>query len=55
MFLFDAKQESKRVIPGRKKSDRIYRVRSDLQKLLDCRIAYVDIDTRDIYIVPPID
>ena len=55
MFLFDAKKESKRVNPGRNKSDRIYRGRSDLQKLLGCRIAYVDIDTQDVYIVPPID
>ncbi len=55
MSLFDEKKESKRVNPGRNKSDRIYRGRSDLQKLLGCRIGCVDVDTRDVYIVPPID
>ena len=50
--MFDAKQDSSRVNTGRKKRDRIYRGRTDLQKPLNVYIAYVDIKTREIYTVP---
>jgi len=52
VLMFDAKQDSSRVNTGRKKRDRIYRGRTDLQKRLNVYIAYVDIKTREIYTVP---
>ena len=54
VLMFDAKQDSARVNTGRKKRDRIYRGRTDLQKQLDVYIAYVNIETRDVYCVPPL-
>ena len=52
MFLFDAKQEPRRINTARKKPSRIYRTRSNLQKLLGVQLAYVDIDRREVYIQP---
>ena len=52
MLLFDAKQEPRRINTARKKPDRIYPTRSNLQKLLGVQLAYVDIDRREVYIQP---
>jgi len=52
IILLDSKSDKKRINPGRKKPDRIYRKRSDLQKKLNVRIAYVDSETRKISIIP---
>jgi|TARA_R110002020_G_scaffold524_1_gene2617 hypothetical protein len=52
VFLFDSKADSKRVNPGRRHPDRIYRKRSDLQKELGVIMAYVDEKTRNIYFTP---
>jgi hypothetical protein len=52
IVLLDSKSDKKRVNPGRKKATRIYRPRSDVQKRLDVRIAYVDAETRAVVIVP---
>ena len=52
VYLFDAKQDSYRVNPGRKKPDRIHRGRTDIQKRLGCRIAYINIEPGDVHMVP---
>ena len=54
IVLFDAKKDVFRVNRGRKKADRVYRARSPLQKKMGCRVAYVDVDTRNVHIVPPL-
>jgi len=54
MYLFDSKNDRKRMNLGRKKADRIYRIRTNLQKKLGVRIAYVDMEKREIWIVPAI-
>tara|TARA_R110000765_G_scaffold313176_1_gene406206 strand:- start:813 stop:1190 length:378 start_codon:yes stop_codon:yes gene_type:complete len=68
VYLFDAKKEKFRKINRTLKGDkigvrgskkaygpyRIYRVLSKEQKLLDVRIAYVNMDTREVDINPPI-
>lgn len=54
VFFFDSKQDAARVNPGRGKSERIYRAKTPAQKLLNVRTAYVDINTREVTIVPPI-
>lgn len=54
MYLFDSKNDRKRINLGRKKADRIYRIRTNLQKKLGVRIAYVDMEKREIWIVPAI-
>ena len=54
LYLFDSKNDSKRVNRGRKKEARIHRIRTPLQKKLGVRIAYVDMDKREIWIVPAI-
>ncbi len=55
VVLLDSKSDAFRVNPGRTKPDRIYRKRSTLQKCLNVRMAYVDADTRNVYIKPPLD
>ena len=69
VYLFDAKKEKLRKInktllgnkvgkQGSRKAYgpyRIYRVLSEEQKLLGVRMAYVDMDTRNVHIIPPID
>ena len=52
VYFFDAKQDAIRTNPGRKIASRIHRVRSPLQKQMGVRVAYVDIDTRAVHIVP---
>ena len=52
IYLFDAKKDAERVNPGRTKPARIYRVLSPVQRLLGVRMAYVDLDTREVCIVP---
>ena len=68
VYLFDAKKDKYRKInktlmgdkvgkKGAKKGYgpyRIYRVLSEEQKILGVRMAYVDIDTRKITVIPPI-
>tara|TARA_R100001244_G_scaffold101315_1_gene75566 strand:+ start:447 stop:788 length:342 start_codon:yes stop_codon:yes gene_type:complete len=54
IYLFDAKKDAARIVAGRKNKQRIYRVLSPFQKLLGVRMAYVDINTRNVYIVPPL-
>ena len=54
ILLIDAKKESRRVNPGRKNLSRIHRARTAAQKRLGARIAYVDIESRDVQIVPPV-
>lgn len=54
-FLFDAKKEAKRVNPGRKKPDRIHRKKSQLQKDMSVRTAYVDQEAGEIHFVPPLE
>ena len=69
VYLFDAKKEKLRKInkillgnkvgkQGSRKAYgpyRIYRVLSEEQKLLGVRMAYVNMDTRNVHIIPPID
>ena len=52
--LLDSKQDAKRVNPNRKTPTRIHRPLSALQKSLGVRMAYIDLDTRDVHVVPPI-
>ena len=52
MYLFDAKKNAERYVPERGTNHRIHRVLSPLQKTLGVRMAYVDIATRDVHIVP---
>ena len=54
-YLFDAKKDAKRVNPGRKNRDRIYRIRSKLQKDMGVRMAYVNTDADYVHIVPALE
>jgi len=54
ILLLDSKQDAKRINPGRKIASRVYRPLSAVQKLLGVRVAYIDLDTRDVHVVPPI-
>ena len=54
MYLFDAKKDAGRYVPKRGANHRIYRVLSPLQKTMGVRMAYVDITTRAVHIVPPL-
>jgi hypothetical protein len=54
IYTLDAKTESFRKLKGRSGKYRISRVLSKEQKKMGVRIAYVNIDTREINIVPPI-
>jgi hypothetical protein len=51
---FDAKVDRFRVNPGRRKANRIHRVRSSLQKELGVHLAYVDINKKTVHFVPPL-
>lgn len=53
-YFLDAKMDSRRRLPGRTKKNRIYRALTEAQKILGVRIAYVDIETRKVDIVPPL-
>ena len=55
IILLDSKTEATRVNPGAKTPSRIYRTLSPIQKRLGVRIAYVDQDTREVKIVPPLE
>jgi len=55
IYLFDAKKDAKRYVPERGQENRIYRVLTPLQKLLGVRMAYVNVKTREVHIVPPLD
>lgn len=55
VHLFDAKKDAKRYVPERNQKNRIYRVLTPLQKVLGVRMAYVNIKTREVHIVPPLD
>ena len=60
VYLFDAKKDATRAGAGRhsirkrKNEQRIYRVLTPFQKLLGVRMAYVNINTRNVHIVPPL-
>ncbi len=54
MYLFDAKKDAERYVPKRRTNHRIHRVLSPLQKTLGVRMAYVDVTTRAVHIVPPL-
>jgi len=54
VYLFDAKKDAGRYVPKRRKTHRIYRVLSSLQKVIGVRMAYVDVTTRAVHIVPPL-
>jgi len=54
LVLLDSKADSWRVNPGRKAPSRIYRKRSRLQKRLNVRMAYVNSETAEVYITPPL-
>lgn len=55
ILLFDSKREAERTNPNRSKPCRIYRKRSDVQKKLGVRMAYVNPDTREIHVLPALD
>ena len=55
IYLFDAKKDARRYVPNRKAHKRIYRILTPFQKLLGVRMAYIDLDTRNVHIVPPLD
>lgn len=55
ILLLDAKQEARRVNPGRKIPTRVHRPLTALQKSLGVRVAYIDLESRDVHVVPPID
>jgi Holliday junction resolvase-like predicted endonuclease len=50
IFLIDAKTDSKRLNPKRKIPNRIYRMRSQLQKDLNVILAYVNKDNEVIFV-----
>ena len=50
VFLIDAKTDSSRVNPKRKKPARIYRTRSKLQKKLNVILAYVGKDNKVLFV-----
>ena len=54
IVLLDAKKDRIRQQKNRRSPSRIHRKRTDVQKKLGVRIAYVNIDTRAVHIVPPI-
>lgn len=55
IHLFDAKAENRRVNPSRKVAARIHRPLKEAQKRLGVRIAYINPDTHEVHIVPPLD
>ena len=55
LYLLDAKADSQRVLPNRSKPSRIHRPLSKAQRALGVRVAYVDMESRTVHIVPPLD
>jgi len=51
----DAKQDAIRTTKDRKNPHRIHRPLSATQRLLNVRVAYVNIDTGEVHIVPPLE
>ncbi len=49
-ILIQAKKNAVRVNPGRKRSTRIHRMRSQLQKHLGVQFVYVNVDTREVFV-----
>ena len=49
-ILIRAKKNAVRVNPGRTRSARIHRMRSQLQKDLGVQFVYVDVDTREVFV-----
>jgi len=54
IYILDAKTESFRKLKGRNGKYRISRVLSEKQQKMGVRIAYVNMDTREVNIIPPI-
>jgi hypothetical protein len=54
VYLFDAKKDTKRYLKGRNVPHRIHRVLTEEQKLFGVRIAYVNMDTHKVHVVPRI-
>ena len=48
--LIQVKKNAVRVNPGRKRSARIHRMRSQLQKDLGVQFVYVNVDTREVFV-----
>jgi hypothetical protein len=55
ILLLDSKTDGSRVIKGRKSASRIYRTLTDVQKKIGVRVAYVDPETRQVTIIPPLE
>jgi hypothetical protein len=55
VYLLDSKKDKKRIQQPRKTPTRIYRKLTDTQKKLGVRMAYVNMDTREVLIRPPLD
>jgi Holliday junction resolvase len=55
LYLLDSKADSQRVLPNRTKPSRIHRSLSKAQRALGVRVAYVDMESRTVHIVPPLD
>ena len=55
IYLFDAKKDMSRVNPNRTKSTRIHRVLTKLQKKLGVHMAYVNLETHNVHIIPNIE
>jgi len=55
VYFLDAKQDAIRTTKGRKNPHRIHRPLSATQRLLNVRVAYVNIDTGEVHIVPPLE
>ena len=48
--LIQVKKNAVRVNPGRKRSARIHRMRTQLQKDLGVQFVYVNVDTREVFV-----
>ena len=49
-ILIQVKKNAVRVNPGRKRSARIHRMRSQLQKDLNVQFVYVNVETREVFV-----
>ena len=55
LYLLDAKKEHRRLSKNRKTATRIHRPLKLNQRLLGVRVAYVDMESGDCHIVPPLE
>ena len=55
VILLDAKKDCFRYVKDRPVYHRVHRKRTPIQKKLGVRMAYVNIDTREVHIVPPLE